>query len=85
MQVVVFLLQIILIRILVLVVALFWAVFVGAQTRAVVNNAIPSDNMLRYYRLALPVTLSAFEEDFAEEFLLIFERFRCFFSGAQGV
>ncbi len=56
------------IRILVLVVALFWAVLVGAQTRAVVNNAIPSDNMLRYYRLALPVTLSAFEEDFAEDY-----------------
>ena len=56
------------IRILVLVVALFGFAFAGAQTRAVVNNAIPFDNMLRYYRLALPVTLSAFEEDFAGEY-----------------
>ena len=56
------------IRTILFAVALFGFAFAGAQTRAVVNNAIPSDNMLRYYRLALPVTLSAFEEDFAGDY-----------------
>lgn len=56
------------IRTILFAVALFGFAFAGAQTRAVVNNAIPSDNMLRYYRLALPVTVSAFEEDFAEDY-----------------
>lgn len=56
------------IRTVLFAVALFGFAFAGAQTRAVVNNAIPSDNMLRYYRLALPVTVSAFEGDFAEDY-----------------
>lgn len=64
------------IRILVLVVALFWAVLVGAQTRAVVNNAIPSDNMLRYYRLALPVTVSAYEEDLNSDYNKVLQFWR---------
>ena len=56
------------VRALILSVALFGIVVAGAQTRAVVNNAIPSDNILRYYRLALPITLSAFDEDFAGDY-----------------
>ena len=47
---------------------LFVATLATAQTRAVVNNAIPGDNNLRYYRLALPVTASAFQEDFGSDY-----------------
>ncbi|MBO7272247.1 MAG: hypothetical protein J6U89_05165, partial [Bacteroidaceae bacterium] len=56
------------IRTMLFAIALLWVAFAGAQTRTVVNNPIPSDNMLRYYRLALPVTVSAFEEDFAGDY-----------------
>ena len=56
------------IRTMLFAIALLWVAFADAQTRTVVNNPIPSDNMLRYYRLALPVTVSAFEEDFAGDY-----------------
>ena len=56
------------IRILALSVALLGVVVSVAQTRGVAKDAIPGDNTLRYYRLALPVTVSAFEEDFAGDY-----------------
>ena len=64
------------IRTILFAVALFGFAFAGAQTRAVVNNAIPSDNMLRYYRLALPVTVSAFEEDFGRDYNKVLQFWR---------
>ena len=42
---------------------LFLLSFATAQTRGVADNAIPGDNTMRYYRLALPVTLSAYKQD----------------------
>ena len=39
-----------------------------AQTRDVANNAIPGDNKLRYYRLALPVTFSAYQQDLGSDY-----------------
>ena len=36
---------------------------VAVNTRASVSDVIPGDNTLRYYRLAIPVTRSAFVED----------------------
>lgn len=36
---------------------------VAVNTRASVSGVIPGDNTLRYYRLAIPVTRSAFVED----------------------
>ena len=42
--------------------------FVTAQTRGVANNVIPGDNNMRYYRLALPVTLSAYENDLGSDY-----------------
>ena len=36
----------------------------GVEATRSVGGAIPGDNIVRYYRLALPVTVSAFEEDF---------------------
>ncbi|MBQ5644622.1 MAG: hypothetical protein IIV04_02860 [Bacteroidaceae bacterium] len=39
----------------------------GVATRSVVD-AIPGDNVLRFYRLAIPVTKSAFEEDLNSEY-----------------
>ena len=50
-------------RILVFLFSLFWIAFATAQTRGTAKDAIPGDNNLRYYRLALPVTLSAFQND----------------------
>ncbi|MBQ5895183.1 MAG: hypothetical protein IIW75_01290 [Bacteroidaceae bacterium] len=47
---------------------MFVVTLATAQTRGVAQNAIPGDNTLRYYRLALPVTVSAFEEDFAGDY-----------------
>ena len=35
----------------------------SVNTRASVSGSIPSDNTLRYYRLAIPVTYSAYVED----------------------
>lgn len=39
-----------------------------ARVRSAVDNAIPGDNVLRFYRLALPVTNSAFEDDFGADY-----------------
>ena len=45
---------------------------VGA-TRSSVENAIPGDNVLRFYRLAIPVTKSAFERDFGSDYNAVLE------------
>ena len=47
---------------------LILAAFATAQTRGVAQNAIPADNKVRYYRLALPVTVSAFEKDLGSDY-----------------
>ena len=39
-----------------------------AQTRGVAQNAIPGDNNMRYYRLALPVTVSAYQQDLGSDY-----------------
>lgn len=47
---------------------------IGAQTSSyptkghVVNDAIPGDNVLRFYRMAIPVTHTAFEESFEQDY-----------------
>ena len=56
------------IRVAILAVCMFLVAFATAQTRAVVNNAIPGDNSMRYYRLALPVTVSAFQYDLNSDY-----------------
>lgn len=50
--------------------ALFLFLFTAtmAQTRGVANNAIPGDNNMRYYRLALPVTVSAYQQDLGSDY-----------------
>lgn len=40
----------------------------SVNTRASVSGSIPSDNTLRYYRLAIPVTYSAYVEDLDEDY-----------------
>lgn len=54
-------------------VSLFFALHICAQeqehtirlsSRSMVAGAIPGDNVLRFYRMAVPVTYSAFEQDF---------------------
>ena len=42
--------------------------FGAIDTRASVSGSIPSDNTLRYYRLAIPVTYSAYVEDLDEDY-----------------
>lgn len=42
-------------------------------TRAVLENEIPGDNVVRFYRLAIPVTNSAFEEDFYNDYNKVVE------------
>ena len=42
--------------------------FGSTDTRASVSGSIPSDNTLRYYRLAIPVTYSAYVEDLGEDY-----------------
>ena len=42
--------------------------FATAQTRGVARNAIPGDSKVRYYRLALPVTVSAFQQDLDSDY-----------------
>ena len=42
--------------------------FATAQTRGVAQNAIPGDNNMRYYRLALPVTVSAYQQDLGSDY-----------------
>ena len=56
------------IRIFILTICLFVVALATAQTRGVADGAIPGDNKLRYYRLALPVTVSAFEEDLGSDY-----------------
>ena len=55
-------------RIIALAFSLLFVVVLTAQTRAVVDNAIPGDNSMRYYRLALPVTVSAFQNDLNSDY-----------------
>lgn len=54
------------------IILLFFPSFISAQgvagVRSAVDNAVPGDNVLRFYRLALPVTNSAFEEDFSADY-----------------
>ena len=40
----------------------------SVNTRASVSGSIPSDNTLRYYRLAIPVTRTAYVEDLDEDY-----------------
>ena len=47
---------------------LFVVTLATAQTRGVAKDAIPGDNNMRYYRLALPVTLSAYEQDLGSDY-----------------
>ena len=56
------------IRFIALISCLLVALGATAQPRAVVNNAIPGDNNMRYYRLALPVTLSAYQQDLGSDY-----------------
>ena len=48
--------------------SLLFVVALTAQTRGVVNNAIPGDNNMRCYRLVLPVTVSAFQQDLNSDY-----------------
>ena len=45
----------------------------SVNTRATASGSIPSDNTLRYYRLAIPVTRSAFVEDLDEDYRAVCE------------
>ena len=56
------------IRIAVFVFCLFFVAFATAQTRGVAKDAIPGDNNMRYYRLALPVTVSAYQQDLGSDY-----------------
>ena len=56
------------IKFLLFVFSLFLAAFATAQTRGVEKDAIPGDNNMRYYRLALPVTVSAYQQDFGSDY-----------------
>ena len=47
----------------------------GVTTRSAVAT-IPGDNVLRFYRLAIPVTKSAFEEDFGNEYNAVLDFWR---------
>ncbi|MBR5813655.1 MAG: hypothetical protein IKY37_04315 [Bacteroidaceae bacterium] len=56
------------IRFTVLAFLLFVVTLATAQPRGVAKDAIPGDNNLRYYRLALPVTVSAYQQDFGSDY-----------------
>ena len=56
------------IRFVVLALLLFVTTLVTAQTRGVAKDAIPGDNNMRYYRLALPVTVSAYQQDLGSDY-----------------
>ena len=56
------------IRFTVLAFFLFVVTLATAQPRGVAKDAIPGDNNLRYYRLALPVTVSAYQQDFGSDY-----------------
>ena len=64
------------IRVAILAVCMFLVAFATAQTRNVVNNAVPGDNVLRFYRMAVPVTYTAFDRDFNGDYdaVLLFWR-----------
>lgn len=47
---------------------MFVVTLATAQTRGVAQNAIPGDNNIRYYRLALPVTVSAYQQDLGSDY-----------------
>ena len=47
----------------------------GVTTRSAVAT-IPGDNVLRFYRLAIPVTKSAFEEDFGNDYNAVLDFWR---------
>ena len=47
---------------------MFVVTLATAQTRGVAQNAIPGDNNMRYYRLALPVTVSAYQQDLGSDY-----------------
>ena len=47
---------------------MFVVTLAAAQTRGVAKDAIPGDNNVRYYRLALPVTVSAYQQDFGGDY-----------------
>ena len=55
-------------RFAVLAFLLFVVTLVTAQTRGVAKDAIPGDNNMRYYRLALPVTVSAYQQDLGSDY-----------------
>ena len=40
-------------------------ILVSAPSKS--QNAIPGDNVMRYYKAAVPVTRSSFEEDFSSD------------------
>ena len=47
---------------------MFVVTLATAQTRGVAKDAIPGDNNMRYYRLALPVTVSAYQQDLGSDY-----------------
>lgn len=49
---------------------LFMVALAAAQpaTRGVADGSIPGDNIMRYYRLAIPVTLTAYQEDLGSDY-----------------
>ena len=49
---------------------------VANDARQVVPDAIPGDGVLRYYRLALPITRSAFEQDMEEDLETVYDFWR---------
>lgn len=63
-----------------LIILLLFPSFISAQgvieVRSTADNAIPGDNVLRFYRLAIPVTQSALYEDFDGDYdaVLVFWR-----------
>ena len=61
------------IRFAVLIFLLFVVTSATAQTRGVAKDVIPGDNVLRFYRLAIPVTKSAFERDFCSDYNAVLE------------
>ena len=40
----------------------FLCILLSAPSKS--QNVIPGDNVMRYYKVAVPVTMSSFEEDF---------------------
>ena len=50
--------------------------FETANVRAASSSSIPSDNTLRYYRLAIPVTHSAYVEDLNEDYNSVLQFWR---------